>query len=120
MLHQIRHKRGMNKVATSSLGSRARAEETLAANGPIATTVHLACATCYFAGGSPYDLMAKYDVLHTEVINLVWYVVKAVNGLTKIFIGLPTDHAEQKKLQIAFAQQVRLILRLVQGQLDKK
>lgn len=28
-------------------------------NGPIATTVRLACAIRYFAGGSPYDLMGK-------------------------------------------------------------
>ena len=38
VLHQIRHKRGM-KVATSSLGSRAR-EETLAAKRVLTTNLH--------------------------------------------------------------------------------
>ena len=71
-------------------------------NGPIATTVRLACAIRYFAGGSPYNLMAKYDVSHTELVDLVWYIVKAVNGLTKLFIGYPTDHAEQKNIADSF------------------
>ena len=50
-------------------------------NGPITTCVGLACAQQYFAGSSPYDIMAKYGISKKSVSESVWAVVKAVNNL---------------------------------------
>ena len=36
-------------------------------NGRITTSVRLACALRYFAGGSVYDLMGTYGISHTDI-----------------------------------------------------
>jgi hypothetical protein len=33
-------------------------------NGPISPSVCTACALCYFAGGSPYDIMNTFHLVH--------------------------------------------------------
>ncbi len=33
----------------------------------------------FFAGGSPFDIMGKYGISHSEVMESVWYVVEAMN-----------------------------------------
>jgi hypothetical protein len=71
-------------------------------NGPITTSVRLACALRYFAGGSSYDLMGKYGVSHTEVLKSVWCVVEAVNNVEEFFILYPADHQEQRKIAADF------------------
>ena len=38
-------------------------------NGPIAPDVRLACAICWFAGGSAYDIMTTYGIGHTGTIS---------------------------------------------------
>jgi hypothetical protein len=35
-------------------------------NGQISIHVRLACAVCWFAGGSVYDIMTTYEIGHTE------------------------------------------------------
>jgi hypothetical protein len=47
----------------------------------ILSSVCLRCALRYFAGGTPYDLMVKFGILHTEVLDSVWFVVQAINRL---------------------------------------
>jgi hypothetical protein len=47
-------------------------------NGPISPDVWLACAICWFVGGSFYDIMT-YGIGHTYTVNSCWYVVDAVN-----------------------------------------
>ncbi len=47
-------------------------------NGPVSTCVRLACALRYFAGGSPYDIMAKYGISHASVLESIWAVIEAV------------------------------------------
>ena len=71
-------------------------------NGPISTSVRLACALRYFAGGSPYDLMAKYGISHTQVLNCVWSVVQAINLLKEFHISYPSDEEEQHRIAAAF------------------
>jgi hypothetical protein len=71
-------------------------------NGVIATTVRLACAIRYFAGGSPYDLMGKYGISHSEVLASVWYVVEAVNSLRELFIQYPSGKEEQQRIANGF------------------
>ena len=71
-------------------------------NGPICTEVRLACAIRYFAGGSPYDLMGKFGISHTEVLESVWYVVEAINVLPEFFVSYPSDPEEQKRIAANF------------------
>jgi hypothetical protein len=40
-------------------------------NGPVSTSVRLGCALRYFAGGSPYDIMAKYELSHASVYESI-------------------------------------------------
>ena len=47
-------------------------------NGRISPDVRLACAICWFAGGSPYDMMTTYGISHTDTINNYWYVIDAI------------------------------------------
>ena len=42
--------------------------------------------------------MAKYSVSHTELMDSVWYVVKAVNALKQWYITYPFDHKTQKEI----------------------
>jgi hypothetical protein len=67
-------------------------------NGRISTSVRLACALRYFAGGSPYDIMSVYRVSHTIVLDSVWCVVEATNQLADFYIEYPKSHFEQKMI----------------------
>ncbi len=67
-------------------------------NGIISTSVRLACALRYFAGGSAYDLMAKYGISYSSMLESVWYVVDAINSLEEFFIEYPSDHSIQQKI----------------------
>ena len=40
-------------------------------NGPVSSTVQLACAIRYFAGGSPYDIGCVYGVSYRSVMESV-------------------------------------------------
>ena len=71
-------------------------------NGPITTSVRVACALRYFAGGSPYDLMAVYAISLTEVMNSVWYVVQAINDNPDFIISYPTSHDKQREIAEGF------------------
>jgi hypothetical protein len=71
-------------------------------NGPISTSVWLACALRYFAGGSPYDIMAKYGVSHASALDSVWAVVEAVNSLDEFIIEYPNLEDNQLKLAHEF------------------
>ena len=44
-------------------------------NGPLSSNVQLACAICWFVGGSPHDIMTMYGIGHMDTINSCWYVV---------------------------------------------
>ena len=73
-------------------------------NGPVCTSVCLACALCYFAGGSPYDIMSAYGVSHTIILDSVWCVVDTVNQLPEFHIEYPRSQAEQKKIAKGFEE----------------
>ena len=40
----------------------------------------------FFAGGSPFDIMGKNGILHSEVMESVWYVVEAMNTVEEFAI----------------------------------
>jgi hypothetical protein len=71
-------------------------------NGPISTSVRLACALWYFAGGSSFDIMSKYGIGHSEVMESVWYVVEAVNKLDEFKIEYPESADAQEKIAREF------------------
>ena len=71
-------------------------------NGQVSTKVRLACAIRYFAGGSPYDLMGKYGVSHTVVLNSVSFVVEAINQLKEFHISYPEDAEAQRRIAAEF------------------
>ncbi len=58
-------------------------------NGPVSTSVRLASALRYFAGGSPYDIMAKYGLSQASLYESIWAVVKAVNTYNEFSIEYP-------------------------------
>jgi hypothetical protein len=55
-------------------------------NGPITPSVCLACALCYFAGGSPYNIMTSYCIGYPDMMYSVWYVVYTINEHSKFRI----------------------------------
>ena len=54
-------------------------------------------AICWFAGGSPYDIMITYGIGYTDTINSCWYVVDAIKRHLRFIIVYP-----YKKFQIYF------------------
>ncbi len=40
-------------------------------NGPVSTSVRLACALHFFAGGLPCDIMAKYGISHASLYESI-------------------------------------------------
>ena len=71
-------------------------------NGHVHSLVCFACSLRYFAGGSPYDLMVKYCISHTVVMESVWYVVQSVYNLHEMDIEYPKSAEEQEKIAMQF------------------
>jgi hypothetical protein len=74
----------------------------LVRNGPVSTCVQLACALQYFAGGSPYVIMALYGIYHAAVLESIWAVVKAVNSYDEFIIEYPASETAQLKIAHEF------------------
>lgn len=71
-------------------------------NGRISTSVRLAVAIRYFAGGSPYDLQSVYGISHSCVHESVWFVVEAINQHKDFHFSFPESHEEQMKIAQEF------------------
>jgi hypothetical protein len=84
----------------------------------ILSSVCLGCALRYFAGGSPYDLMVKFGILHTEVLDCVWFVVQAINKLKQFFIEYPADHNKQRQIASAFCNASTISFSSCAGAID--
>jgi hypothetical protein len=78
-----------------------------ARNGLVPSTIRLAAALRYFAGGSVYyDLAVMHGISCTEVYRSIWrvLVVDAVNSwCDKLKNEFPTDNFKQKELANGFA-----------------
>ena len=61
-------------------------------NGSISNSVCLAVALRYFAGGSPYDVIATYGISFSEVFVSVWRTVNLVNHCPDFIIAYPGSH----------------------------
>ncbi len=71
-------------------------------NGPVSTSVRLACTLRYFAGGSPYDIMGKYRLSHASMYESIWGVVEAVNLCDEFSIDYPASETAQLKIAHEF------------------
>ena len=87
-------------------------------NGPITTCVRLACAIRFFAGGSPYDIMGKYGISHSEVMESVWYVVVAVNTVEEFAIEYPESADEQERIAQEFKRVSQANIDICAGAID--
>ena len=87
-------------------------------NGPISTSIRLACALRYFAGGSPYDLVGVYGISHTDVMDSVWHVMDAVNIYSKFAIAYPSSVEEQKKIVAGFQKASTVDFDICAGAID--
>lgn len=48
-------------------------------NGVIISSIWLACALCYFAVGSTYDIAPLFGIAYGDVISSEWIIVHAIN-----------------------------------------
>ena len=87
-------------------------------NGPISTSVRLACALRYFAGGSPYDISVKYGIAYTSMMSCVWIVVDAVNAHKEFFISYPESHEAQQLIADGFQQASQANFDICAGAID--
>jgi hypothetical protein len=71
-------------------------------NGPITTSVCLACVLRYFAGGYPCDAAVIYGIGRMDVMQSVWYIVEAIKYIPELDINFPSTHAEQKYIAGGF------------------
>jgi len=80
-----------------------RARDARGANGgPVSTSVRLAIAIRYCAGGDPHDLAPLYGVGANAPLRYLWEVVDAVNKCPQLAFSFPTDHDEQRKIAEGF------------------
>ena len=87
-------------------------------NGRIDTTIRLACAIRYFAGGSPYDIQCTAGVSNSEVLDSVWYVVEAINQLDDFNIHYPADELSQRRIADEFCSKSDVKMPSCAGAID--
>jgi hypothetical protein len=87
-------------------------------NGPVTTSVRLVCALHFFAGGSPYDIMGKYEVSHSQMMESVLYVVEAVNNLDEFAIEYPELADEQDRIAKEFQHVSKANIDICVGAID--
>ena len=73
-----------------------------APNGLISTSVRLAAALRYFAGGSSLDLALVFGISHKDVMKSVWSVVDAINKTADLAIVYPECHNIQTEIANGF------------------
>jgi hypothetical protein len=87
-------------------------------NGPITPSVCLACALCYFAGGSPYDIMTSYCIGYPDMMYSAWYVVDAINEHSEFRISYPADHEQQRAIAESFRRKSAANFECCAGAMD--
>ena len=73
-------------------------------NGKINSTINLAVALRFFAGGSPYDLAIVHGISHSSVYESVWTVVDTINQCSALSFSFPSCHAEQLHIAKEFGK----------------
>jgi hypothetical protein len=87
-------------------------------NGCITTSVWLALALRYFAGGAPTDQMCKYGVSHASVFVSVWVAVEAIKNVEEFGIKYPSSHEDQLPIAYAFQQKSKVQFNNCVGAID--
>ena len=72
-------------------------------NERITTEIHLACALCYFAGGSYLDITVSHGIGKTDLYCSIWAVVHATNVCTTLQFNLLTTLSECKSISNEFS-----------------
>ena len=72
-------------------------------NGNITTEICLACALCYFAGGSYLDITMSHTIGVTDFYLSVWAVVDATNRCPLLNFQFPTTESECQVISTEFA-----------------
>jgi hypothetical protein len=87
-------------------------------NGTISTSVRLAIALRYFAGGSIYDLAPLFGVGRTEAFQSVWMVVESIHLTNHFDLVFPRDHDSQRVLAGQFASRSQVGFNCCVGAVD--
>ena len=99
-------------------GGKKNTENIGAVNGVIPSSVRLAAAVRYFAGGDPLDTCVVCGISHTEVHDSAWYVVDAVNECPDLDIKFPRNHNVQRRLAAAFKERSQANFDCCAGAID--
>ena len=68
----------------------------------ITSSVLLACAIHYFAGGSPYDIAPLFGIFFSETFSSVWLIVHAINSCPEFYISYSESLEEKRKIAVGF------------------
>ena len=71
-------------------------------NGKITSTVRLAIALRFFAGGDLYDVAPLFGVGRSDAFRSVWIVVEAIHRTHALDLSFPQDHSTQRDLARQF------------------
>ena len=74
-------------------------------NGDISTEIHLACALCYFAGGSYLDITMSHAIGVTDFYLSIWAEVDAMNRCPSHQFQFPTTISECQTISTEFSSQ---------------
>eukprot|EP00804_Cyclotella_cryptica_P028169 CCRYP_011015-RA/>CCRYP_011015-RA protein AED:0.23 eAED:0.04 QI:0/0/0/1/0/0/2/0/269 len=89
-------------------------------NGPVPSTVRLACAICYFAGSSPYNLGCVYSISYRSVLESVWNIVEAINMMPEFYIFYLESLKAQRKIDARFKKSSTPKINNCAGAIDGK
>jgi hypothetical protein len=89
-----------------------------APNGNVSSSVRLAIALRYLAGGNPIDICAVYRVHSSVVYQSIWMVVEAINKTKELQIQFPTKHEDQQVLANEFTHRSSIGLNNCAGCVD--
>lgn len=81
-------------------------QEWQSPNGFISSSIRLATALRFFAGGSPYDLSVVHGISNSAVYDSVWIVVDAINECNDLRIRFPVSHHEQRLIANEFQKKL--------------
>jgi hypothetical protein len=95
--------RRRKRTTPASGGIQGRTWKRYVPNGKIASTVRLAIALRYFAGGSLYDIAPLFGIGRTDAFRSVWMVVEATHRTNVFNLVFPQDHDTQKALAQQFS-----------------
>ena len=91
-----------NTTVDAAHRKRQESPRKTAPNGLISTSVRLAAALRYFAGGSPLDIALVFGICYKDVMKSVWAVVNAINKTPEFAILYPECPDEQSKIAEGF------------------